>query len=88
VASYTVTILPSALGHLAKLPRHGQKRVKERIDRLAVDPRPPGMKKLQGESELFRLRSGNYRIIYSIADVRLVVLVIRIGHRGDVYRSL
>jgi len=83
-----VTILPSALGQLAELPRHDQKRIKERIDRLAVDPRPPGVKKLQGESDLFRIRSGNYRIIYSIADVRLVVLVIRIEHRRDVYRSL
>jgi mRNA interferase RelE/StbE len=88
VAIYTVTILPSALGQLAELPSHDQKRIKDRIDRLAVDPRPPGFKKFQGESDLFRLRSGNYRIIYSIADVRLVVLVIRIGHRRDVYRSL
>ncbi len=88
MATYTVTILPSALGQLAELPRHDQKKIKERIDRLAVDPRPPGVKNLQGESDLFRLRSGNYRIIYSIEDVRLVVLVIRIGHRRDVYRSL
>jgi mRNA interferase RelE/StbE len=88
VATYAVTILPSALGQLAELPRHDQKRVKERIDRLAVEPRPPGVKRLQGESDLFRLRSGNYRIIYSIENVRLIVLVIRIGHRRDVYRGL
>ena len=88
MATYTVTILPSALGQLAELPRHDQKKVKERIDRLAVDPRPPGVKKLQDESNLFRLRSGNYRIIYSIENVRLIVLVIRIGHRRDVYRGL
>jgi len=55
---------------------------------LAVDPRLPGVKNLQVELNLFRLRSGNYRIIYSIEDVRLVVLVIRIGHRRDVYRGL
>jgi mRNA interferase RelE/StbE len=55
---------------------------------LAVHPRLPGVKKLQGESNLFRLRSGNYRIIYSIEDVRLIVLVIRIGHRRDAYRGL
>jgi len=88
VATYTVTILPSALGELAELPRHDQKRIKERIDRLAADPRPPGAKKLKGKSDLFRLRSGNYRIIYSIEDVRLIVLVIRIGPRRDVYRGL
>jgi len=88
VASSTVTILPSALGQLAKLPRHEQKRIKQRIDRLAADPRPPGVKKLKGESDLFRLRSGDYRIIYSIDDVRLIVLVIRIGHHREVYRSV
>ena len=88
MATYTVTILPSTLGQLAELPRHDQKKIKERIDRLAADPRPPGVKKLQGESDLFRLRSGNYRIVYSIEDVRLIVLVIRIGHRQDVYRHL
>jgi mRNA interferase RelE/StbE len=88
VAAYTVAILPSALRQLAELPRHDQRRIKERIDRLAADPRPPGVKKLQGESDLFRLRSGNYRVIYSVEDVRLTVLVIRIGHRRDVYRGL
>ncbi len=88
MATYTVTILPSALGQLAELPRHEQRKIKERIDRLAADPRPPGVKKLQGESDPFRLRSGNYRIIYSIEDVRLMVLVIRIGHRRNVCRGL
>ena len=86
--TYTVTILPSALDHLADLPRPDQKRIRERIDGLAAHPRPPGAKKLKGESDLFRLRSGNYRIIYSIEDVQLIVLVIRIGHRRDVYRRL
>ena len=88
MTSYTVTILPSALRQLAELPRPEQKRIRKRIDGLAADPRPPGAKKLRGESDFFRLRSGNYRIIYSIEDVKLVVLVIRIGHRRDVYRGL
>ena len=85
---HTVAILPSALRQLAEFPRRDQKRIKERIDGLAANPRPPGAKKLKGESDLYRLRSGNYRIIYSIEDVRLIVLVIRIGHRRDVYRDL
>ena len=88
VPTYTVTILPAALRQLAELPRPDQKRIKERIDGLAADPRPHGAKKLRGESDLFRLRSGNYRIIYSVEDVRLIVLVIRIGHRREVYRHL
>ena len=88
MATYAVTILPSALGQLAELPRRDQKKIKERIDQWAGDPRPPGVKQLQGESDLFRLRSGYYRIIYSIEDVRLMVLVIRIGHRREIYRGL
>ena len=88
MATYTLTILPSALDQLAEIPRPDQNRIKERIDGLATDPRPPGAKKLQGESDLFRLRAGNYRVIYSIEDVRTIVLVIRIGHRRDVYRGL
>lgn len=88
MAAYPVTILPSALRQLGQLPRPDQKRIKKRIDHLATDPRPPGAKKLKGTEDLVRLRSGNYRIIYSVEDDRLVVLVIRLGHRRDVYRSL
>ena len=88
MATFTVTILPSALRQLAELPRSDQRRIKERIDGLAANPRPPGAKKLRGESDLVRVRSGTYRINYSIEDVRLMVLVIRIGHRREVYRGL
>lgn len=88
MAAYTVAILPSALRQLGELPRHDQKRIKERIDRLAADPHPPGSKKLKGTADLFRVRAGNYRIIYSVEANGLVVLVIRIGHRRDVDRSL
>ena len=84
----TVTILPAALRNLATLPKADQKRVIERIDGLATDPRPAGEKALQGQHGLYRLRSGNYRIIYRIEDDRLLVLVIKIGHRRDVYRGL
>ena len=88
MANYTVTILPSALRQLSALPRHDQKRIKDRIDGLAAAQHPPGARKLKGESGLFRIRCGHCRIIYSVEDVHLSVLVIRIGHRRDVYRSL
>jgi len=84
--TYRITILPAALGQLAELPRLDQRRIKASIDRLAVDPRPAGVKKLQGMREFLRLRSGNYRIIYTVEDDRRMVLIIRIGHRRDVYR--
>ncbi len=61
-------------------------RVRDAIDQLAHVPRPPGSKKMQGSSESWRVRAGNYRVIYTIEDDRLVVLVVKIGHRREVYR--
>jgi len=86
--TYRITILPAALRQLAALPRLEQRRVKESIDRLLADPRPAGVKRLQGLREFLRLRSGNYRIIYTVEDDRRTVLIIKIGHRRDVYRRL
>ena len=53
---------------------------------LAHDPRPPGTKKLEGMADTWRIRAGDYRIIYTVEDDRLVVLVVKIGHRREVYR--
>lgn len=86
--TYRITILPTALRQLAELPRLDQRRIKESVDRLAGDPRPAGVKRLQGMRGFLRLRSGNYRIIYAVEDDRRMVLIIRIGHRRDVYRRL
>ena len=66
----------------AKLAR----RFSSAIDGLSEEPRPPGCLKMQGTRELYRIRVGDYRIIYEIRDAALVVLVVRIGNRGDVYR--
>ena len=88
MAKYTVTILPSALRQLSALPHPDQKRVKDCIDGLAVAQHPSGARKLKGASDLFRIRCGHYRVIYSVEDVHLTVLVIRIGRRRDVYRNL
>ena len=85
--SYTVTFLPSARRELAALPKDGQRRLANRIDGLREDPRPPGAKQLQVEDRLYRLRVGDYRVIYSIENRRLVILVVRVGHRRDVYRK-
>jgi mRNA interferase RelE/StbE len=82
---YSVEFLPSAARALAKLERAMQRRIARRIDRLAVDPRADAVK-LRGADDVWRVRVGDYRILYAIEDERLVVLVIRIGHRGDVYR--
>jgi mRNA interferase RelE/StbE len=63
-----------------------QARLVEAADALASNPRPHGVKKLQGDENLWRIRVGAYRIVYEIHDDRLVVLVIRIGDRKDIYR--
>jgi len=63
-----------------------QKRIVRSIESLADDPRPGGVKKLAGADDLWRLRVGDYRVIYEIRDRALVVLIIAVGHRGDVYR--
>ena len=86
--TYSLAILPAALRQLTELPRLEQRRLKERIDRLAVDPRPPGVKRLHGRREYLRLRSGDYRAIYTVDDDRFTVLIIKIGHRREVYRTL
>ena len=82
---YTVEFLPSAARALAKLDRAVQRRIARRVDRLGADPRADAVK-LRGADDVWRARVGDYRILYSIEDMRLLVLVIKLGHRRDVYR--
>ena len=83
---YRIEIKRSAAKELALVPAKDQGRIVQRIRGLATDPRPPGAKKLCGE-EKYRIRQGNYRILYEIHDIVLVVVVVRVGHRRDVYRG-
>ncbi|AEG01830.1 type II toxin-antitoxin system RelE family toxin [Methylomonas methanica] len=83
--AYSIQIKPSAQKDLLKLPPQNQTRLLDAIQTLSVNPRPSGIKKLQ-EHELYRLRVGDYRIIYAIQDQELLILVATIGHRKDVYR--
>ncbi len=85
---YQVSLKPSAERDLAGLPKKDQKKVARKIEDLAGNPRPRGVEKIAGGEDLYRVRSGDYRIIYQIKDRMLVVLVVKIGRRGDVYRIL
>jgi len=85
VASYRLLIKSSAAKELEALPRKERRRVADRISHLAVDPRPLGSEKLSDE-EKYRVRQGDYRILYSVDDADLSVVVVKIGHRRDVYR--
>ncbi len=86
--SYHVELKPSALESLSKLPLADRKRISKMIDSLTDNPRPRGVTKLTGEENFYRIRAGDYRIIYQIQDDGLLVLVVRIGNRGEVYRNL
>jgi len=85
---YHIELKPSARGSLAKIPQPHRQRIATKIDRLAENPRPRGVEKLAGKTPLYRVRVGDYRVIYEIQDAVLLVLVVRIGGRGDVYRNL
>ncbi len=83
--SYKIGFRASAEKELRKLPSVELARLIERISGLAENPRPPGSHKLSGEKK-YRLRQGDYRIIYSVDDDGKSVLIVKIGHRRDIYR--
>jgi mRNA interferase RelE/StbE len=86
---YTIEIKPSAARTLRLLPAPVRGKLVAAIDALADEPRPSGCKKLAGQIDRYRVRAaGTYRIVYEIHDDRLIVVVIRVGHRRDVYRGL
>ena len=85
---YTVEILRRAEKTLRALTdRNLYLRLRNTIDALAVEPRPHGCTKLSGAKNIYRVRTGYYRIIYQIEDDRLLILVAEIGHRREVYRG-
>ena len=86
MASYELVFRKSVAKDLRVFPKQDVKRIMQRIRVLADDPRPSGCEKLSGQ-ERYRIRQGVYRIIYEIEDSRLVVLIVKVGHRRDVYRS-
>ena len=86
--AYRLEITPAAARDLVSLPHDARRRVDARILTLAQDPRAEGTQKLAGSKNLFRARVGDYRVIYGVEHARLVILVVRIGHRREIYRKL
>lgn len=84
---YRLEFSKRAEQEFSALPRQIQQRLQPRIDGLAVDPRPPGVKKLAGTDNQYRLRVGDYRIVYELQDQILLVILLRIGHRREIYRQ-
>lgn len=86
MARYSLAFKKSVAKDLRPIPKQDVARILKRIEALADDPRPAGSEKLSGQ-ERFRVRQGVYRIIYEIADEELVVTVVKVGHRRDVYKG-
>ena len=87
MARYSVRIKTSAVKEIKAIPtKRERQRIVNRISALADDPRPLGCQKLAGGENRFRVRQGRYRIVYSVEDSELIVEVVRVGHRKDVYR--
>ena len=87
MASYRLSIKPSAAKEIDALPKNDRIRVIKRIKGLSENPRPPGCEKLSGNDK-YRVRQGQYRIVYSISDEELVVLVVKVANRKEVYRGI
>lgn len=84
--TYEVRLARRAARSLASLERREQQRVRAALDILSVNPRPPNCVALQGEDCVYRVRVGDYRIVYEVLDTVLLIHVVRIGHRREVYR--
>ena len=83
---YTIEFTASALREFRALDRQLQRRVATKVSELAEDPFPAGARKFQGEDDHWRIRVGDYRVIYRIEKHRVVIVIVRIGHRREVYR--
>ncbi|MCX7086971.1 MAG: type II toxin-antitoxin system RelE/ParE family toxin [Methylococcales bacterium] len=84
--TYSIELKKSAKKSLSVLPKHSALAIQILIDELSENPYPHDCKKLVGSEHTYRIRSGNYRVIYSIFDNQLIVQIIKIGHRKDIYK--
>lgn len=83
---YTVVLRPPAQRAIKKLPNEIQSRIIKKIESLESNPRPPGCEKIAGAENLWRVRTGDYRILYEIVEDRLTIFIVHTAHRKDVYR--
>jgi len=86
--TYNIEFKRSAAKSLKKIPKADQKRIAEKIDSLSENPPAPETTKMKGNNPFHRIRVGNYRIVYEIQDDILLILIVKIGHRKDIYQRL
>lgn len=85
---YSIELSRIAHKALKDIPHTDVRKIRDKIEKLMKEPLPNGCEKLAGNDDLYRIRSGDYRIIYQILKKRLIILVVKIGHRREVYRRL
>jgi mRNA interferase RelE/StbE len=88
MASYRIEVSATAEKQIRKLPREDQIRVLRTIRPLAAQPIPPGARKIRGYEDVYRIRVGIYRILYRVQGRRLLIIILKIGHRREISRSL
>ena len=87
MAKYRIEVSATAEKQLKKIRREHQVRIVRSISLLASEPHPDGCRKMGGYDDIYRIRVGNYRVIYEIDGKQIVVIILKIGHRRDVYRN-
>ena len=88
MSEYRLEFTPAAYRQLEALPLRIRKRISVRIDGLISNPRPAGCTKLKGSDDLYRIRTGDYRILYQVKDDNLPILVVKVGHGREVYKKI
>lgn len=85
--TYQVELAPAAQRQIKKLPTDVSRRIIQRLEELKLEPRPAKALKLEGEKDLYRVRVGDYRVVYQVRDDVLLILVVKVKHRRDVYKK-
>jgi mRNA interferase RelE/StbE len=85
--TYHIEFSKVAIKSLNTIPKCDQKQIKKKIDDLASTPYPQNCKKIEGTNSVYRIRSGDYRILYSVFDRELIILIVNVGHRRDIYQK-
>lgn len=86
--AYRIELSPSAARQLKRIDRRLLPRIAEKINSLAIEPRPHGVEKLSAQHDLYRVRVGDYRIVYGVEDRSVLVAILRVGNRSEVYQRI
>lgn len=86
--TYEIELSHIAIKKMAKISKRELLSIQAKIEALSTDPRPTDLKKIRGDDNLYRIRVGNYRILYRIFDEKICIIIVNVGHRKDIYKWL